>query len=152
MIALARGLQPALVPAFGARLEDQAPTPAPVELVLGPPAVALEGRLVGPDGSACKVWHVAVSEGTPTDGDSGRTLEALIAGDDDAARTDRDGRFRIEGLLEREYVLRAWNRRERRLVLEHTEDRKNVNPCCGSAASLLRGSVRVRRGNHSLPL
>jgi RNA polymerase sigma-70 factor (ECF subfamily) len=87
--------------------------PAFVELQLGGPTLAIEGKVLDHEGKAragLKVWLVD----STTFGDVGHEpvqLETLLAGSEQAfwrfVETDDDGRFRIEGLLDRAYTIEA---------------------------------------------
>ncbi|MEW6071504.1 MAG: carboxypeptidase-like regulatory domain-containing protein [Planctomycetota bacterium] len=106
LVGALAGFQPAVQPGFGARLLEAAGAPAPVELVLGPPALALAGRVASLAGEPGKGWRVALAAGTEAAGAEGTLLEELAGAV--TCRTDREGRFRIEGLLPGRYVLRAF--------------------------------------------
>lgn len=84
-----------------------------VELQLGGPTFSIAGKVVDHEGrerAGLKVW---LADST-TFGNAGRgvvQLESLLAGEDEEfwrfVETDRHGRFRIEGLLDRLYTLEA---------------------------------------------
>ncbi|MBK7877880.1 MAG: carboxypeptidase regulatory-like domain-containing protein [Planctomycetes bacterium] len=75
------------------------PEPAPrelhgVRLVLGGPALAIAGTVLDANGRPAKGWRVALQGASATR---------------DAARTDRQGRFVLSGLVPGAHVLRAWS-------------------------------------------
>jgi len=111
LVAVIEGHQPAVRPDFGAEVEAQGGRPAPVELVLGGPALAIEGRVLDSAGEPCVGWELALDDGTevsqlsiPVD-----YVEDMVRGDALSVRTDRDGRFTVDGLADRDYTLRAWD-------------------------------------------
>lgn len=94
-------------------VEGEPSWPAHVVLRLGETPFAIEGRVVDDDGEkfpGAKVW---VADATLLG--AGRTgpvhFENVLAGDEDTMwrqiEADGDGRFRIDGLLQRDYKLRA---------------------------------------------
>ena len=75
-----------------------------VALQLGAEPLAIEGRLVDAVGLALEGWCVDVLDGTPCG--SGTFVET--SAQKEGLRTDTQGRFRIGGLSERSYRLRAY--------------------------------------------
>jgi RNA polymerase sigma factor (sigma-70 family) len=111
LVAVAKGFQPAR---YAPPVVDGNPSwPASVVLRLGEAALSIEGHVVDAHGdpfSGAKVWIAdATLLGASRSGPV--HLENVLAGDEDTnwRRVDADasGRFRIEGLQEREYRLRA---------------------------------------------
>jgi hypothetical protein len=112
LVAALAGLQPAIV-AHGSIPWTSAGTAGePIELTLGPPALAIAGRVVDEQGRPAKGWHVALLDATPLDprAPAGTTLEELAGAQRRDVRTERDGSFSIDGLSARDYRVIAWGR------------------------------------------
>lgn len=94
-------------------VEGELSWPAHVTLRLGETPLAIEGRVVDDDGEAFPGASVWLADATLLG--AGRRgpmhFENVLAGDDDSVwrriEAGGDGRFRIDGLLQREYKLRA---------------------------------------------
>jgi protocatechuate 3,4-dioxygenase beta subunit len=89
----------------------------PIVLELGPPPLAIAGKVLGPDGKPLARILVWVADplffGASPVGKRERPVhvEFLLAGEPDSgwlrATTDGDGRFRLAGLLDRKYQVEA---------------------------------------------
>lgn len=118
LVAWLPGLQPAVLERFGERARAATDASSaqdalgPIELVLGPPALALAGRLLDARGEPLAGWEVSLAEGTPLDAFRmpPELLEAQIARTPLPVLSDSEGAFRIAGLLARRYVVHAWER------------------------------------------
>ncbi|TAJ24478.1 MAG: carboxypeptidase regulatory-like domain-containing protein [Planctomycetota bacterium] len=110
LVAALAGYQAALRPNFYAELEQSRFQPAPLRLVLGPPALWIRGSALDAEGHPLVGWKVALIDATlitrgaiPI-----RSAERLC---DESARgvtTDSAGRFAIGGLAARAYRLKAY--------------------------------------------
>jgi RNA polymerase sigma factor (sigma-70 family) len=112
LVATFAGFQPAVVPEYGAVLESTDLHPPPVRLALGPAQLSITGVVLGQDGTPQSSWTVALFD--PTVLTPNRipavTAEKLTANAEPKCVTRKDGRFRIEGLRNIPYRLRAWSR------------------------------------------
>lgn len=113
LCAAKAGLQPALVPSFAAVVEAADGMPEPVELVLGGPCLEIAGRVVDVEGAPCADWTVSITNETeisqfqiPIE-----SAEDLAREDREAVKTGADGRFVIRGLMDRDYVVQAYDRK-----------------------------------------
>ena len=112
LVATLAGSQPAVVPDYDLVLESTDLHPPPVRLVLGPPPLAIAGRVIAKNGSPLAAWTVGLFDPlvlTPNRSPS-LTAEKLTANAEPKCVTREDGRFRIEGLRNVAYRLQAWNR------------------------------------------
>jgi hypothetical protein len=112
LVAVKRGFQAASVPDFWATVQVSSGTLPFQRLVLGPPPLAIEGRVVDEDGRPQSGWTVQpidpllLLEGMiPPE-----SAESVAQGTAIRAETDDEGRFRLEGLLDRMYRLQAHSR------------------------------------------
>jgi hypothetical protein len=111
LVACARGQQPAVLAAYGSRIDSHAATLPAETIVLPGPELAIEGRVVGPNGFGYKGWSVTLEDGTLLDpGGSSRDLAESEAGARAAVKTGSGGVFRITGLAARPYTLLASGR------------------------------------------
>jgi hypothetical protein len=86
--------------------------PPSIHLVLGPPPLAIAGRVVGRDGAPQSGWTVSLYDPmvlTPHRVPA-LTAEKLTANAEAMRVTREDGRFRVEGLRNVAYRLCAWSR------------------------------------------
>jgi RNA polymerase sigma-70 factor (ECF subfamily) len=111
IVAVQRGFLPAR---FEPPTVDAKPAwPAYVTLRLGGTPLALSGRVVDAAGKPFGGARVWIADATlfGAVGEHAAQLESLLAGDDQnswhSVEAGADGSFEIEGLLERDYVLRA---------------------------------------------
>lgn len=113
LVAAVRNYRPAIVERFDAVVKEANGRPAPVRLVLGGPTLEIHGRVLDAAGEPVPGWQVAIDEGTPVS--VGRvpavTAERMARDSWDDVVTDAEGRFTLEGLLERDYRVKAWNGR-----------------------------------------
>jgi len=110
LVAALPGFQPAVEPRFGATLAAADGSPDPVELVLGGPALAITGRVLDAAGGPCAGWTVSLDGAEVTVDEAPPVLaEALASNRTGPVVTDASGAFRLDGLFEREYVVRAWD-------------------------------------------
>jgi hypothetical protein len=116
LCAALKGYQPVVLRGLGEALE--AGTLPPQELVLERPALSIRGRIVDSKGRGLRVWDVQLRTGIEI---SGGTVPILFA-EQVAGSSSRDiwnygrdyeepadGSFVIDGLLERDYVIEAWD-------------------------------------------
>lgn len=106
-----RGHRAALVPNYGARLESEAGSPRPVELVLGGPPLEIRGRVLDDSGAPCVGWSVSTVRETAISQYRipETTAEGLARDGDRTVRTDAEGGFRLSGLFPREYLVHAYD-------------------------------------------
>lgn len=109
LVAVKRGYQAASVPDFSAVVQVSSGTLPFQRLVLGPPPLAIEGRVVDEEGRPQAHWAIQpvdpllLYEGMiPPE-----SAESVAQGAPIRADTDDKGRFRLEGLLNRAYRLQA---------------------------------------------
>jgi protocatechuate 3,4-dioxygenase beta subunit len=120
LVAILKGFQPAVLPEYGRVLRATDGHPPPVRLVLGPPPLSIAGHVLDTDGKACPKWTVALAQGT---GVSQHripviTAENLSSGAEVRASTDGKGAFRLSGLRNIAYQLRAWGKDGRMIQSE----------------------------------
>ncbi|HTF90237.1 MAG TPA: sigma-70 family RNA polymerase sigma factor [Planctomycetota bacterium] len=108
--------KPGFLPAvFEPRLEDGKPQwPASITLHLGEPSLEIHGRVVGSHGDPISGVRVYIAEASILGGtEKGPiVLENFLAGAEDGpawrfTQSDEDGLFTVDGLLPREYRVRA---------------------------------------------
>lgn len=111
LVAARRGQLPALIPDFGARIEDADGQPEPVELRLGGEPLEIRGRVLDTAGEPCKRWTVTLVDPTavsqmqiPVE-----SAEDLARSSQRSVRTDKLGNFTLTGLYPREYVVQAYH-------------------------------------------
>jgi hypothetical protein len=113
LVASREGVQPAIWHKFGAFVMTATDSEVrSLILVLGPPALIIEGYVLDGRGGKLSGWIVSIVDGTEV-GDERRTqlfAEQLAASKPNSV-TDADGRFRITGLLPRPYMLLAYDPR-----------------------------------------
>ena len=107
LIGIAPGHLPARASLAGRRPGER------VELVVGAPALSIEGRVITPGGEHVVDASVSLIDPTPIDIAQDRaSIEALLCaggarGGAVEVRTDAEGRFRLPCLLDRDYRLRV---------------------------------------------
>ena len=110
LCAAKKGHQPALIPAFQSIIEQAGGEPGPVELVLGEPTRSIRGRVLDQAGQACEGWIVSVVDATEIS--QGRnpidSAEGLASGSRLRVRTGPEGRFLLDGLIDRDYQVQAY--------------------------------------------
>ena len=112
LVAVERGLEPAVIDGFGARCLPPSPLPDPAHLVLPGPAHAIDGRVLSARGEPLKGFEVHLLGATPLDpGGSSRDVAEIEAGGALRDRTDADGAFAFGGLRGRTYTVIACGRR-----------------------------------------
>jgi hypothetical protein len=120
LVAILRGFQAAVMPEYGRVLKATDGHPPPVRLVLGPPPLSIAGHVFNADGQACPKWTVALVQGTGVS--QYRipviTAEDLSSGAEVRAVTDGKGAFRLSGLRNIAYQLRAWGKDGRMIQSE----------------------------------
>jgi len=114
LVAVKPGFQPAVVERFTDSFDLTDDRRHAFELALGGPELEIHGRVFDASGRPAKGWRVAPRDPTPAF--SGQwpkggeiSIESLAAGRDVIVETDDKGRFRIGGLLARDYGLIAWD-------------------------------------------
>ena len=112
LVVTMAGLQPAILADFGARLSASEGREF-VDVVLGPPAREIGGRVVLADGAPAVGWVVALVDPTQASRYAFPVLgvEDLIRGSRDAVVTDVEGRFLLEGLVDRAYGVKAYDKK-----------------------------------------
>lgn len=111
LVAHKQGFAPATRRDYGQVVWETSGSPPFVELDLGPETLSISGHVIGRDGSPCHRWRVSLVDGTslaperlpPTFVEE---LDAEVSG---GALTNDNGAFRLSGLCQRDYVLRAWD-------------------------------------------
>lgn len=118
LVAAAPGYQPAIEAEFGRRIEQEGDLLRRVRLRLGPPALAIAGRLVRDDGRACAGWQLELLDATSlrTARLPPESAERLASDEPAVHASEVDGSFRFGGLFERSYRLRAWDPRTLQVV------------------------------------
>ena len=108
LVGLHAGFQAAVIENFGAYLRPKEPPPDPASLVLGGPALSIQGRLVDEAGSGLEGWTVRLQNGLVLEQGvrPAPLLEHLIAGAD-FVLTSADGSFALAGLMPRSYIIEA---------------------------------------------
>lgn len=112
IVAAKRGLRPAIVAGFGARLRGEEPIP-PLYLVLGDEALSIHGRVLWADDKPAKGWSVGLLDPTVIDPYRipSKTAEDLAGPKKQRAKTGKAGDFTLGGLSERTYRIRAYDSR-----------------------------------------
>jgi hypothetical protein len=111
LTATKRDLQAAVIESFE---EQLAASPEGVEgivLRLGGSALSIAGTILDAEGKPCSGWKVDLEDGTRC-GTQSVNLEAAARGEllaRDFPETDAQGKFRIGGLRDRDYQVRAWS-------------------------------------------
>ena len=123
LTATKRGFLAAVVERFGETVREQPGSLDGTVLRLGGAPLAITGRVLDADGRPCRGWSIDLADGTPS-GNSWRTIELDSASGWSAAapvefgssgagasphETDADGRFRLDGLRDRTYRVRAFD-------------------------------------------
>jgi hypothetical protein len=110
-VAALRGFQPAILERAGELLAQEF-APAPVRLVLGGPALTIAGRILDENGEPCEGWSVSLLDGTVVTPNRVpfEVAEDFARGKSDATKSDERGAFELEGLLERSYVVQAYEK------------------------------------------
>jgi hypothetical protein len=82
---------------------------APAVLTLGGPSLSITGRVLDQVGNPCSGWLVEIADGTDMDHGSEPRLfvENLARPRETHVLTDLSGAFRLDGLLQRDYVIQA---------------------------------------------
>jgi len=143
------GLAAAVLEGFGRTVRED---PAGLEglvLRMGGAALAITGRVLDAEGKPCRGWWIDVADGTPA-GTSSLSVERESAGGARQLETDADGRFRLGGLRERTYRVRAFDPSRCLFVVSEptaagTEDLVLREPR-DAFLPLLRGRVVSQRG------
>ncbi len=123
LVATLRGYQPASIPAFD---PDSVAGGHEVDLILGPAAVAIRGRILRPDGTPCSGCYVALRDDPASPIGYGRTVEragARKAGIEWGSRAfspfvmvDSEGAFVLDELSSVSYSLLAFDPRTGKVV------------------------------------
>jgi RNA polymerase sigma-70 factor (ECF subfamily) len=123
-----------------------------VVLRLGGEALAITGTILDAEGRPCSGWKVDLEDGTPC-GNYTVNLEAATTGrmnERKAPETDSAGRFRVGGLRNRPYRLRAWSERTCLVLVSDPLAAGSIDVevrvPSDAIRSLLRGSVVSKRG------
>jgi RNA polymerase sigma-70 factor (ECF subfamily) len=119
LVAAKQGTMAAVMPDFGREIASTQGDIAGLVLRLGPTPLTIEGRVLSATGEPCADWEVDVYDGTPA-GRFGTFAEGLSAGREmlaPAPRTKKSGKFRVDGLSERTYRVRALSPGKRLMVL-----------------------------------
>ncbi len=143
----------AYLPDFGAAVLAAAPhPPPPVTLVLPGASLAIAGRVVDARGEPLEGWVVELTAGTPVSRHMTPPIVVEGFGGPRLLRmpTGADGTFRMDGLLERSYPVRAYERESLRClyldpVPAGTTDLEIVVPD-GGVHDLVAGVVVSRTG------
>ncbi|MBL8859968.1 MAG: carboxypeptidase regulatory-like domain-containing protein [Planctomycetes bacterium] len=115
LIAVETGTQAGSIAALAQLVAADPDSAQRIQIVLGPPALSIEGTVMDADGAPLAGWRVALVDGShggdPTS--NPRTFEALAAGfygyGPCEITTSAAGRFEIDGLFDRDYRLRAFD-------------------------------------------
>lgn len=124
LVATEAGWQAAVIPDFGSVLLARRGDPLPVELVLARADQAISGRIVDENGRPEPGWSVRIVDPTVVSvmRSPPLTLEELTApreGNPIENVTHASGAFEVRGLLDRDYVLLAVDRRSLRRIESH---------------------------------
>ena len=106
LMAVKEGYRPAVVDDFGRRVARSREGHEDRTLVLGPPPLAIAGRVLDAAGEPQEGWCVALEDPTPK---WELCVEEAVSGVRHPVVTDAEGRFAIGGLFERPYRLRVWH-------------------------------------------
>lgn len=113
LIATRQGYRPAVLLDPTADFSDDPLAPQSIELVLGGPPRTLSGRVETVDGSPAIGWKVCLRNPSlgiaGFDPDDRHTLESMAGGQPLMQDVDSEGRFLLEGLLDRPYDVIAWH-------------------------------------------
>lgn len=110
LVATKPKFQPAVIPEYGRVIEATDGHPPPALLTLGPPPLAIAGRVLEADGRPCRKWTVSLAAGTAVS--QGRIpvilAENVTSGRKTGGTTDERGAFEIGGLRDMTYVIQAY--------------------------------------------
>lgn len=109
LVAAQDGYGPAILDDIDDHVERSAPaSPPPVTLRLGED-LAIEGVVLGADGEPARGWEVSLDDPTALrHGEIPVPQAEQLASGERSVTTKRDGAFRLHGLLDREYRVRAY--------------------------------------------
>jgi hypothetical protein len=90
---------------------DRGLSPPPLELVLGPPALTIQGEVRDAAGAPCLGWVVALLDGEHASVRQAPPIlvEDLVREGPRQIVTDEEGQFLLEGLSARDYTVRAYD-------------------------------------------
>ncbi len=110
LVAALVGRQPAVLPRAGELLRQEFPPPL-VRLVLGARALSIRGVVLDAEGLPLPRWRVGLVDGTVLGPNRipAELAEDLARGKEVQTETDAQGRFVLGGLLERDYVVQAFD-------------------------------------------
>lgn len=111
LVAFLVGFQGAVLHEVFPQYVDSGLSPPPVELVLGPPALTLEGEVWDASGAPCAGWRVSLLDGEEASVNRAPPVlvENLVADNDGTVESDEAGRFLLGGLSARDYTVRAFD-------------------------------------------
>ena len=112
LVAVQHGKAPYVRERFGHEVWEAEGAPDPVEIELRGEGLRISGRVFDAQGRAAPDVPVTVEYGTFVRGRDFAEVLALRgedAGTLEMARTDEDGRFALQGLVDREYVVSAYD-------------------------------------------
>jgi protocatechuate 3,4-dioxygenase beta subunit len=113
LVATSAGVQPAFVPNCSDALLAHSGAPLFLKLELGPPTLAIRGRVLDADDRPCAGWRVQLGNGTVLIEGRFPMLLAEHFGATERGeahvRTDEEGRFELRGLSARDYELLAFD-------------------------------------------
>ncbi len=110
LVAARDGYGPAILADVDDHVERSAPaSPPPVTLRLGED-LAIEGVVLGADGEPARGWEVSLDDPTALrHGEIPVPQAEQLASGERSVTTKRDGEFRLHGLMDREYRIRAYD-------------------------------------------
>ncbi|MEW6071773.1 MAG: carboxypeptidase-like regulatory domain-containing protein [Planctomycetota bacterium] len=147
--ASAEGHGTVVRPRFGVLVREWWPDPPPpATLVLGVAPLEIAGRVEDAEGQPLANWRVYLHDETRLDETTVARIAEKLAGGQIESTTDGEGAFRLTGLLDRDYVLRAYDPRtllsvQSPPIRAGTPDARIVVPA-GGTMDLLRGVVVAR--------
>lgn len=111
LTATKRGFAAAVLERFGRTVREEPESLDGTVLRMGSAALAITGRVLDADGRPCRGFWIDLADGTPS-GTSWLTTELESDGGSRAGtplETDDEGRFRLGGLRNRTYLVRAFD-------------------------------------------
>lgn len=111
LVAFKVGYQAAVLHDIVPTYIDRGLSPPPLELVLGPVALSIEGEVRDAAGAPCSGWVVSLPDGEHASVNQAPPVlvEDLVRGGSREIATEESGRFLLEGLAARDYTVHAYD-------------------------------------------